>query len=90
LSRPAIATGLTRPIREALRILWENWIGAVITLILAAAPLALVFFGVALLLRFVRLGLNLALVLEIPIAALGALCYAAFEGVIAAMYKRIM
>jgi len=90
LSRPAIATGLARPIREALRILWENWIGAAITLILAAAPLGLVFFGVYLLLHFVRLGLYLALVLEIPIAALAALCYAAFEGVIAAMYKRIM
>jgi len=62
----------------------------VFTLIMAAAPLALVFFGVAMLLRFVRFGLGLALVLEIPIAALAALCYAAFEGVIAAMYKRIM
>jgi hypothetical protein len=90
LARPAIAIGLPRPIREALRILWENWIGAAITLVLAAAPLGLVFLGVTLLLRFVRLGLNLALVLEIPIAALAALCYAAFEGVVAAMYKRIM
>jgi hypothetical protein len=90
LSRPAIAIGLKRPIREALRILWENWGGVGITLILAAAPLALVFVGVQLLLRFVRLGLSLRLVLEIPVAALAALCYAAFEGVIAAMYKRIM
>jgi len=90
LSRPAIATGLARPIREALRILWENWIGAAVTLILAAVPLGLVFFGVHLLLHFVRLGLYLALVLEIPIAALAALCYAAFEAIIAAMYKRIM
>jgi len=49
-----------------------------------------VFLGVALLLRFVHLPLTVALALEIPIAALSALCYAAFEGVIAAMYKRIM
>lgn len=90
LARPAIATGLARPLRQSLRMLWENWIGAVFTLIMAAAPLALVFFGVAMLLRFVRFGLGLALVLEIPIAALAALCYAAFEGVIAAMYKRIL
>lgn len=90
LSRPAIATGLARPIRECLRILRENWFGAMITLILAALPLILVFLGVALLLRFVHLSLPVALALELPIAALSALCYAAFEGVIAAMYKRIM
>ena len=90
LARPAIATGLVRPMRAALRMLWENWIGAVFTLIMAAAPFALVFFGVEFLLRFVRFGLGLALVLQIPIAALAALTYAAFEGVIAAMYKRIM
>ncbi|HEX4505771.1 MAG TPA: hypothetical protein VH722_08560 [Alphaproteobacteria bacterium] len=90
LARPAIATGLVRPLRESLRMLWENWIGAVFTLVMAAAPLALVFFGVGLLLRFIRFGHGLALVLEIPIAAMAALCYAAFEGVIAAMYKRIM
>jgi hypothetical protein len=90
LSRPAIATGLARPIRECLRILRENWFGAAVTLILAALPLTLVFLGVALLLRFVHLPLPVALALEIPIAALSALCYAAFEGVIAAMYKRIM
>jgi magnesium-transporting ATPase (P-type) len=90
LSRPAIATGLARPIRECLRILRENWFGAAVTLVLAALPLTLVFLGVALLLRFVHLPLPVALALEIPIAALSALCYAAFEGVIAAMYKRIM
>lgn len=90
LARPAIATGLAQPLRSALRMLWENWIGAVFTLIMAAVPFALVFFGVGFLLRFVRFGLGLALVLEIPIAALAALTYAAFEGVIAAMYKRIM
>lgn len=90
LSRPAIAIGLVRPLREALRILWENWVGAAITLILAVLPLALVFVGVAFLLRFVRFGPGLALILELPIAALAALCYAAFEAVIAAMYKRIM
>ena len=90
LSRPAIATGLARPIWEALRILRENWFGATVTLILAALPFTLVVVGVALLLRLVHLPLPVALVLEIPIAALSALCYAAFEGVIAAMYKRIM
>ena len=90
LSRPAIATGLQRPLRVSLSMLWENWIGAVFTLIMAVAPFALVFFGVEFLLRFVRFGLGLALVLQIPIAALAALTYAAFEGVIAAMYKRIM
>jgi hypothetical protein len=90
LSRPAIATGLAWPIRECLRILRENWFGAAVTLILAVLPLTLVFAGVALLLRFVHLSLPVALALEIPIAALSALCYAAFEGVIAAMYKRIM
>ncbi len=90
LSRPAIAIGLAKPLREVLRILWDNWLGAAITLILAAAPLTLVFFGVALLLRFVRLQLPVALILEVPIAVLAALCYAAFEGVIAAMYKRVM
>lgn len=90
LARPAIATGLVRPLRESLRMLWENWIGAVFTLIMAAAPLALVFFAVGTMLRFVRFGTGLALVLEIPIAALAALCYAAFEAVIAAMYKKIM
>jgi len=90
LARPTIATGLARPLRESLRMLWENWIGAVFTLIMAAAPFALVYFGVGELLRFVRFGMGLALLLEIPVAALAALCYAAFEGVIAAMYKRIM
>jgi hypothetical protein len=90
LARPAIATGLGRPIRECLRILRENWFGATVTLVLAALPLALVFVGVALLLRFVHLPLLVALALEIPVAAVSTLCYAAFEGVIAAMYKRIM
>jgi uncharacterized membrane protein len=90
LARPAIATGLARPMRSALRMLWENWIGAVFTLVMAVAPFALVYFGVEFLLRFVRFGHGLALVLDIPVAALAALCYAAFESVIAAMYKRIM
>ncbi len=90
LSRPAIATGLARPIRECLRILRENWFGAGVTLILAAAPLALVFLAVGISQHFVRMPLAIALLLEIPIAALSALCYAAFEGVVAAMYKRIM
>jgi hypothetical protein len=90
LSRPAIAIGLAKPLREVLRILWDNWLGAAITLVLAAAPLAFVFFAVAMLVRFVRLPLPMALILEVPIAVLAALCYAAFEGVIAAMYKRVM
>lgn len=90
LSRPAIAIGLARPPREALRILWENWVGALITLILAILPLTFVFISVSLLLRFVRFGPGLALVLDLPVAALAALCYAAFEAVIASMYKRIM
>jgi hypothetical protein len=90
LSRPAIAIGLARPLREAMRILRENWFGAGVTLILAALPLGLVFVAAWLLVRFVHMPLALALLLQIPTAALSALCYAAFEGVIAAMYKRIM
>jgi hypothetical protein len=90
LSRPAIAIGLAKPVREALRILRENWFGAAVTLILAALPFGLVLFGAALLVRFVHMGPGIALMLQLPITALSALCYAAFEGVIAAMYKRIM
>lgn len=90
LSRPAIAVGLAKPVKEALRILRENWFGAAVTLILAALPLGLVFFAAAQLVRFVHMGLGTALLLQVPITALSALCYAAFEGVIAAMYKRIM
>jgi len=90
LSRPAIAIGLARPLREAMRILRENWLGAAVALILAALPLGLVFVAAWLLVRFVHMKLALALLLQVPIAALSALCYAAFEGVIAAMYKRIM
>jgi hypothetical protein len=90
LSRPAIAIGLARPVREALRILRENWFGAAVTLILAALPLGLVFFAAGLLVRFLQMPMAMALLLQVPITALSALCYAAFEGVIAAMYKRIM
>jgi hypothetical protein len=90
LSRPAIAIGLARPLREAMRILRENWLGAAVTLILAALPLGLVFAAAWLLVRLVHMPLALALLLQVPIAALSALCYAAFEGTIAAMYKRIM
>ncbi len=90
LSRPAIAIGLTKPVREALRILRENWFGAVVTLILAALPLGLVFFAAGLLVRFLHMPLAFALLLQLPITALSALCYAAFEAVIATMYKRIM
>jgi hypothetical protein len=90
LARPAIAAGVARPFREVARLLWENWIGVAVTVILAAAPFALVYFGVVYGMRYVRLGLYLALVLQIPVAALAALTYAAFEAVVAAMYKRIM
>ncbi len=89
LARPAIATGLKQPLRETLRILWENWIGVTVTVILAAAPAVLLFYGIQYLLHFVRFGRYLALTLEIPLCGLGGPFYAAFEGVIAAMYKRI-
>lgn len=90
LTRPAIATAVAKPIREAMRIIAGNWIGGAVTLILAALPLGAVFFATALISRFVHPALALALLLQVPIAALSALCYAAFEAVIAAMYKRIM
>jgi hypothetical protein len=90
LTRPGIATGLPRPLRESLRILRENWLGAAVTLVLAALPLGLVFLAVGLIGGFVPLRLYMALLLEIPIAAASALCYFAFEGVVAAMYRRIM
>jgi hypothetical protein len=90
LTRPAIAIGLPRPIKESFRIMRENWLGVSVTLILAVLPLAVVFISVGMFLRFFRLGLGLAFLLELPVAALSALCYLAFEGVIAAMYKRIM
>jgi hypothetical protein len=90
LTRPGIATGLPRPVRESFRILRENWFGGAVTLLLAAVPLGFVFFAVALISELVRLKLYVALPLEVPIAAASALCYFAFEGVIAAMYRRIM
>jgi hypothetical protein len=90
LTRPAIATAVAKPMREAMRIIAENWVGAAVTLILAALPLGLVFFSAVLILRFAHLPLAFALLLQLPIAALSALCYAAFEAIIATMYKRIM
>jgi hypothetical protein len=90
MCRPGIAKGLKHPLREAFRILRQNIFGATVTLILAALPLGLVFFGVALISDFVRMKLYLALLLELPIAAASALCYFAFEGTVAAMYRRIM
>ncbi len=90
LTRPAIAVGLPRPLKESFRIIRENWLGVSVTLVLAALPLGLVFLSVGVFLRFFRLGLGLALLLEMPIAAASALCYFAFEGSVAAMYRRIM
>jgi hypothetical protein len=90
LCRPGIAKGLKYPLRESLRILRQNAFGATVTLILAALPLGLVFFGVALISDFVRMKIYMALLLELPIAAASALCYFAFEGAVAAMYRRIM
>ncbi len=89
LTRPAIAVGLPKPVRESFRIIRENWLGGSVTLSLAALPLGLVYIIVGMM-RFVRMPLVLALGLEIPIAALSALCYLAFEGVVAAMYRRVM
>jgi hypothetical protein len=76
-------------VRESFRIIRENWLGGSVTLSLAALPLGLVYIIVGMM-RFVRMPLVLALGLEIPIAALSALCYLAFEGVVAAMYRRVM
>ena len=90
LVRPAIAVGLPRPLRECRRIFRENWLGAAVTLILAVLPFWMVFRVVDILPHLVRMKLWVALVLEAPIAAVSALCYLAFEGVVAAMYKRIM
>jgi hypothetical protein len=90
LTRPGIATGLPRPLKEAFRVVRENWFGGGVTLILGALPLGLVFLSVNLISDFVRLKLYVALLLEVPIAAASALCYLAFEGTVAAMYRRVM
>jgi hypothetical protein len=89
MTRPAIAKALPRPLSESFRILRENWFGGGITLALAALPLGFVFAAVSLISHMVRLKLYAALLLEVPIAAASALCYLAFEGVVAAMYRRI-
>ena len=89
LTRPGIATGLAKPLTEAVRIVRENWFGVAVTVLMAAIPLGLVFFAVAIVSHAVRLKIYAALLLEFPVAAVSALCYFAFEGVIAAMYRRI-
>jgi hypothetical protein len=90
LARPAIAVGLPKPLTECWRIIRDNWFGALVTLILGVLPFALVFYVVNVLAHMLRMGLLTALLIQIPISAASALCYLAFEGVIAAMYKRIM
>jgi hypothetical protein len=89
LTRPGIAVGLPKPLRESFRIIGENWFGAAITVLIAAIPLGLVFLAVWLIAHFIRMKIYVALLLEFPIAALSALCYFAFEGAIAGMYRRI-
>jgi hypothetical protein len=89
LTRPAIAIGLPKPFRECRRIVQENWFGIAVTLGLAALPLGLLFFSVGLTRQFLHLGVGPALLLEVPIAMVSTLFYAAFEGAIAEMYKRI-
>jgi hypothetical protein len=89
LTRSAIAVGLPRPFKEGRRILGENWFGIAVTLALAILPLSLLFYLVDLARQILHLRLAWALLIEIPIASASALCYAAFEGAIAAMYSRI-
>ena len=89
LTRPGIAIGLPRPFAECRRMLRENWFGVAMTLGLAALPLGLLYLGVGLVRRFVPMPISLALALEVPVAFLSACFYAAFEGAIAEMYKRI-
>jgi hypothetical protein len=90
MCRPGIAKGLKYPLRESFRIFRQNVFGATVTLILAALPLGLVFFGVTLISDFIRMKLYVALLLELPIAATSALCYFAFEGAVATLYRRVM
>jgi hypothetical protein len=90
LTRPAIAMGLPKPFKECRRILRENWFGVAVTLGLAALPLGLVFLAVGLTRQFGHLPVMWALLLEVPIAAISALSYAAWEGAVAAMYRRIV
>jgi len=89
LTRPGIAAGLPRPLGESLRIIREQWGGALVTIALAGIPLGLVFFCVALVSDFVPLSVTVALALEVPIACLSALCYAAFESSVAILFRRV-
>ncbi len=89
LTRPAIAIGLPRPFRECLRILRENWLGIAVTLGLGALPLGLVYLAVGLIRQAFHPSVVPALLMELPIAVVSAVCYAAFEAVIATMYRRI-
>jgi hypothetical protein len=89
LTRPAIAAGIPKPFKECRRIIAENWWGIAVTLIIAALPLGLIFYGVDLLRVTLHPRPAMAIILEVPIALLSALCYAAFEGTIAGIYQRI-
>jgi hypothetical protein len=89
LTRPAIAAGVPKPFKECRRIIAENWWGIAVTLIIAAVPLALIFYGVDLLRATLHPRPAMAIILEVPIALASALCYAAFEGAIAGIYQRI-
>ena len=89
LTRPGIATGLPKPFKECRRIVKENWFGIAVTLSLASLPLGLLYLAVGLMRQFLHLPVVWALLLELPVALISVLCYAAFEGAIAQMYKRI-
>ena len=90
LTRPAIAIGLPRPFRECLRMLRENWFGIAVTLGIGALPLGAIFLGAFVIRVTAHLSITKAVLFEIPLAMLAAACYAGFESVIAAMYRRIM
>jgi hypothetical protein len=89
LTRPAIAAGVPKPFKECRRIISENWLGIAVTLLIAALPLGLVFYGVDLLRATLHPPRAMALILEVPIALVSALCYAAFEGAVASIYRRV-
>ncbi len=90
LTRPAISVGVPKPFRECLRILRENWFGISVTLALGALPLGFVFLAVGVVRETFHLSVIYALLLEVPIAVVSAISYALFEGVVAAIYLRIM
>jgi hypothetical protein len=89
LTRPGIAVGLPKPFKECRRIVKENWFGIAVTLALASLPLGLLYLAVGLARQFLHMSVTWALLLELPIALISVLFYAAFEGAIAQMYKRI-